>query len=1056
MKPWEVPGSTFQVSSSESQSAPLLSEPQGASPSPVGDGGGLGQGSSPSPVGDGGGLGWGFSILLLTIVLLAFGLRVWGLGAQSLWWDESLSLYRAGQSLPAILSNQIVLTDGTNSVPTVDNHPPLYFLLLAATTRLAGHSEFALRFLSLAASVLLVPLLYVVGQRLADRRAGLFAALLGALSPMYLWYAQEARMYALLAFLSLLSAYTFWRAVAVPAEAPRRRVLWLAAYLAATTAMLATHYLGFLVFLFQALAFLVAWWSRLGRWRLPLVGLMIAALPLLAYGLSRLPPAVEGAGFVFVPLGILLRDVLNSFSLGLSVDVTQVLWLDLGYLALFVLGLLGLWRAGRREAALFLLGYLVLPIAFVYLMGYVRPLYMNSRHLILVTPPFYLGVGAGLLWISEFGLRIAKFEIRNSKFLLIAGLVLIVTGSGYATYNYFTDPRYAKDDHRAWGAYLRAHARPGDAVVVDPPHIATLYQYYADPGVPWVGLPRLGDPDGQETPAALADLARRYDRLWLAFSHTPPWGDPTLAPRRWLEAQALKLDEQAFHTYASVVNVSLYWLQPPTLAALPPLQHPVQINLEGRLTLRGYDLVGDLSPPPSPGRGGEGGEVIHLRLYWQAAVRLDQAYKVSLRLLDDAGQVWAQADQEPLRGAYPTTRWQAGDLIADDFDLPLAPGTPPGEYRLALVVYTVPTGQALAVLDAQCHPQGTVADLGPLSIAAASQPPRLADLPIAKAKRLGAIFDTIELLGYNLSPGPSPTRGGETTLATLQQGETATLSAYWRARGQPPGDYRLQVQWVDAAGQVQAEQVLPLCGYPTSHWQPGQVFWAQYRLAAPARAPAGDYRLRLALVDPATKSSVPARPGGWRGLWPVRAQSIALARLTIAERPRLTTPPPMPHTVGASFGGQVALLGYAVAGQEAAGALAIEPGQTLHLTLYWRALQPPDKSYTVFVHLVGAAERIVGQQDSVPVGGTYPTTLWVPGEIVVDEYALTVKPDAPAGRYRLAIGLYDAATSTRLPAADAAGVASPDGRVWLESVLAVQRASPPAGEHQIYLPLVVR
>ncbi|MBM3135017.1 MAG: phospholipid carrier-dependent glycosyltransferase, partial [Chloroflexi bacterium] len=922
------------------------------------------------------------------------------------------------------------------------NHPPLYFLLLAATTRLAGNSEFALRFFSLAASVLLVPLLYVVGRRLADRRAGLLAALLGALSPMYLWYAQEARMYTLLALCSLLSAYTFWRAVVMPAETPRHRALWLAAYLAATVAMIGTHYLGFLVLLFQALAFLVAWWSRLGRWRLLLVGLVIAALPLLAYGLSRLPPAVEGAGFVFVPLGILLRDVLNSFSLGLSVDVTQVLWLDLVYLALFVLGLLAWWRAGRREAALFLLGYLVLPIALVYLMGYVRPLYMNSRHLILVTPPFYLGAGAGLAAlrrISNFGFRISNFS------WLIVGLTLIVAGSGYATYNYFTDPRYDKDDHRAWGNYLRAHARPGDVVVVDPPHIATLYQYYADAGLPWVGLPRLGDPDGQETPAALADLARRYDRLWLAFSHTPPWGDPTQAPRRWLEAQALKLDEQAFHTYASLVNVSLYRLQAPTLAALPPVQHPLQINLEGRLTLRGYDLAGE------PLRSGD---IAHLRLYWQAAARLDQAYKVSLRLLDDAGQVWAQADQEPLHGAYPTTRWQAGDLVADDFDLPLAPGTPPGEYRLVMVVYAVPTGQALAVLDAQHHPRGTVADLGPLTIAAASQPPRLTDLPIAN--RLGATFGTIELLGYDLSPGPSPARGGETAAATLQLGETATLSAYWRARGQPPGDYRLQVQWVDAADQVQAEQDFPLCGYPTSRWQPGEVFWAQYRLTAPARAPAGDYRLRLSLFDPASKSPVPAWPGGWRGLWPVRSQSIELASLTLAERPRLTTPPAMPHTVGASFGGQVALLGYAVEGQEAAGVLASEPGQALHLTLYWRALQPPDRSYTVFVHLVGAAERIVGQQDSVPVGGTYPTNLWLPGEVVVDEYALAAKPDAPAGRYRLALGLYDAATNTRLPAIDAAGVASPDGRVWLDSVVEVQRVSPPAGEWRLYLPLLLR
>jgi hypothetical protein len=605
-------------------------------------------------------------------------------------------------------------------------------------------------------------------------------------------------------------------------------------------------------------------------------------------------------------------------------------------------------------------------------------------------------------------------------------------GSGYSTYNYFSDPRYAKDDHRAWGAYLKTHARPGDVVVVDPPHIATLYQYYADSGLPWVGLPRLGDPDGQATPADLSDLAKRYDRLWLAFSHTPPWGDPTQAPRRWLEAQALKLDEQSFHTYASVVNVSLYWLQPPTLAALPSMQHPLPIDLEGKLTLRGYDLVGE------PVRSGD---IAHLRLYWQAITRPEQAYKVSLRLLDDAGQVWAQADQEPLHGAYPTTRWQAGDLVADDFDLPLAPGTPPGEYRLAMVVYAVPTGQALAVLDAQHHPQGTVADLGSLNIAVASQPPRLADLPIAN--RLAATFGDIELLGYDLS------------LATLQQGETATLSAYWRAQGRPIGDYWLHVQWVDAADQVQAEQDFPLCSYPTSRWQPGEVFWAQYRLAAPARAPAGDYRLRLSLVDPATQAPLPARPGGWRGLWPAQTQTIELTRLTLAERPRLTAPPAMPHSVGASFGGQVALLGYAVEGEAAEGLTTVESGQTLQLTLYWQARQPPDKSYTVFVHLVGAGERIVGQQDSVPVGGTYPTTLWVPGEIVVDEYALTVKPEAPAGRYRLAVGLYDATTSTRLLVSDAAGIASPDGRVWLDSVIEVRSMVPQLGEHRLYLPLLL-
>ncbi len=69
-----------------------------------------------------------------------------GLGAKSLWWDESLSLHRARLDLPGILSNEITLTDSIQQVVTVDNHPPLYFLLLRLATQLFGESEFALRF----------------------------------------------------------------------------------------------------------------------------------------------------------------------------------------------------------------------------------------------------------------------------------------------------------------------------------------------------------------------------------------------------------------------------------------------------------------------------------------------------------------------------------------------------------------------------------------------------------------------------------------------------------------------------------------------------------------------------------------------------------------------------------------------------------------------------------------------------------------------------------------------------------------------------------------------
>ncbi|MGD9146721.1 MAG: hypothetical protein PVI80_14245, partial [Anaerolineae bacterium] len=84
-----------------------------------------------------------WAIALLT--LLAFARGVWALGDKSLWWDESLSLHRSQETLFYALSGQITLTDNVDDVVTIDNHPPLYFVLLWVVTRLLGQSEFALR-----------------------------------------------------------------------------------------------------------------------------------------------------------------------------------------------------------------------------------------------------------------------------------------------------------------------------------------------------------------------------------------------------------------------------------------------------------------------------------------------------------------------------------------------------------------------------------------------------------------------------------------------------------------------------------------------------------------------------------------------------------------------------------------------------------------------------------------------------------------------------------------------------------------------------------------------
>ncbi len=119
--------------------------------------------------------------------------------------------------------------------------------------RLSGESDLTLRYLSISSTTLLIPLLYAFGARLRGAHAGLWAALFGALSPFYLWYAQEARMYTLVTVLGLASLYPLWRACAEP------RWGWWAAFALTTAAALATQYLYALVLVGEVLLGLLLW-----------------------------------------------------------------------------------------------------------------------------------------------------------------------------------------------------------------------------------------------------------------------------------------------------------------------------------------------------------------------------------------------------------------------------------------------------------------------------------------------------------------------------------------------------------------------------------------------------------------------------------------------------------------------------------------------------------------------------------------------------------------------------------------------------------------------------
>jgi hypothetical protein len=115
------------------------------------------------------------------------------------------------------------------------------------------------------------------------------------------------------------------------------------------------------------------------------------------------------------------------------------------------------------------------------------------------------------------------------------------------------------------------------------------------------------------------------------------------------------------------------------------------------------------------------------------------------------------------------------------------------------------------------------------------------------------------------------------------------------------------------------------------------------------------------------------------------------------------------------------------------------PGDTIHVTLYWLALQEMSQNYKIFVHFMDQdLTRMWAQHDGDPVEGFTPTTRWLPGEIVADRHALSIPGDAPPGDYRLFAGMYEFETMRNLTILTPEE-ATPGNRIVLQDVEVLPR-----------------
>ena len=346
---------------------------------------------------------------LALVVLGGTLLRFAGLGTESIWLDEATSLLIARLNLTSVVA-----------WAAADIHPPLYYLTLHFWLGL-GESEFAIRSLSAVLGVLTIVILYALARELFDPDVGVLSALLLSLSPMHIWYSQEARMYAMVATWSLLASYLLVLALR------RQRARYWLGYVLASALALYTHYFELFVLLFQNLFVLYwLWRNRLQRplrahdergrsprgaktqrgstslWQRWVMAELAIALLFLPW-VPVIYRQVSGGGGGWVEKSIgrpslrALVDTWLQFSIGLERQFYPVTLRRIAYVlfAVCVLAALAtlLPRFRRRALALprtsllFCIMYVAVPLLTAWLVSQVKPMY-SYRYLLPFVPPY--------------------------------------------------------------------------------------------------------------------------------------------------------------------------------------------------------------------------------------------------------------------------------------------------------------------------------------------------------------------------------------------------------------------------------------------------------------------------------------------------------------------------------------------------------------------------------------------------------------------------------------------------------------------------------------------
>lgn len=608
-------------------------------------------------------------VVLLFLILLGWGLRVYRLDAQELRGDEAFSWNYVVPEVGVTDLVKRIVVEG-------DPQPPIHYFLLQRWVGIFGDSEWSMRSLSAFLSLMLIPLVYKLGIRAKSHQAGLVAAALTTIHPFQIWLAQDVRnMYQIALILGLAST------LLLSGLLRGKRGHWFV-YILCSSLAIYSHYYALFGLMAHCAYVALSPWSRKGvrvwmRWLSAGVAIVLLVLP---WAMVILPVYAQGqlADPTYISPGRYLSVAGASFAVGPTISS------DVGMLAgyiwalLCVVGVYYAWRSSRFSWVALLIAWPIIALLGIYVVTFRRATF-NTFYFMMAFPAVYVLLTCGWLALTKMK-RVGRIV---SGIVAILGLFTFWLALG----NYYFDPDWSKNrGMRQIAKIIDAEGRAGDIFIANFPDPAQDY-YLRHINMPRQMLPVQPGSSVAEIEVMLEYISVQYDRIWFVPIRAFEW-DHDSKVRSHLD-QTLILESE--HKLPKLELLS--YVTDPTLAHG---YHSLNASFAGGPDLVGVQITANGVPSINELVSGD---LLRVSLVWETKSLIPKDYTVFVHALDAEGRPVAQHDGVPQDAVRPTSTWGIGEVVLDTHEFELPRLLVDDEITIAVGMYLLQTGDRLILSD---------------------------------------------------------------------------------------------------------------------------------------------------------------------------------------------------------------------------------------------------------------------------------------------------------------------------------------------------------------------